>query len=100
MAFVAVPKKELVSYGTTASFSYGPSSDTCASQGLDRAFCSQCDCRVSTNNLEDSSGIVFVQQGTFDRLDGWFPPRLEIFTWSRQRWMPALAVPQFDHGPK
>jgi hypothetical protein len=98
--FVAVPEKNFAFNGTTTSFSYGPSTETCAGQGLDRVFCSACGCRVFTNNLKDGSGLVFVQQGTFDRLDGWFPPRLEIFTWSRQKWMPALAVPQFDRGPK
>jgi len=25
-------------------------------------------------------------------------PQAEIYTWSRQPWMPALDVPQFDHG--
>ena len=55
--------------------------------------------RVFTNNLKDFPGIVFVQEGTLDRLEEWFPPKLEIFTWSREKWMPPLDVPQFDHSP-
>jgi len=54
---------------------------------------------VVTNNLKDGSGIVYVQEGTFDRLDEWFPPQAEIFTLTRQPWMPPLDLPQFDHGP-
>jgi hypothetical protein len=42
-------------------------------------------------------GTVFVQEGTLDRLDEWFAPKLEIFTWSRQKWARPLDVPQFDH---
>jgi hypothetical protein len=98
--FVAVPETAFTVDGTTTSFSYGPSTDTCAGQGLDRVFCPACGSRVFTNNLKDGSGLVFVQQGTLDRLDAWLPPKVEIFTWSRQPWMPALAVPQFDHGPR
>jgi hypothetical protein len=54
---------------------------------------------VFTNNLKDGSGIVFVQEGTFDRLDEWFAPKAEIFTWSREKWARPLDVPQFDHRP-
>src|SRR5262249_22458014 len=70
----------------------------CADQGLDRVFCTNCGSRVVTNNLKDGSGIVYVQEGTLDRLDEWFPPQAEIFTWSRQPWMRPLDLPQLDHG--
>ena len=33
-----------------------------------------------------------------DRLDEWFAPKVEIFTWSRQKWARPLDLPQFDHG--
>ena len=46
----------------------------------------------------DGSGVVYVQEGTLDRLAEWFPPQAEIFTWSRQPWMRPLDLPQFDHG--
>jgi hypothetical protein len=98
--FVAVSDRDFVFSGSTRSFSYGPNTETCAGQGLDRVFCSNCGSRVFTNNLKDGSGIVFVQQGTFDRLDEWFPPKLEIFTWSRQKWALPLDLPQFDHRPR
>jgi len=98
--FVAVPDKDFVFSGSTGSFSYGPNTETCAGQGLDRVFCTTCGSRLFTNNLKDGSGMVFVQQGTFDRLDEWFAPKLEIFTWSRQKWAIPLDLPQFDHGPK
>ena len=71
-----------------------------APKGLDRVFCTNCGSRVFTNNLKDGSGIVFVQEGSLDRLDEWFAPKAEINTWSRQPWMRPLALPQFDHGPR
>ena len=98
--FVAVPDEDFVFSGSTGSFSYGPNAETCAGQGLDRVFCTTCGSRLFTNNLKDGSGMIFVQQGTFDRLDEWFAPKLEIFTWSRQKWAIPLDLPQFDHGPK
>jgi hypothetical protein len=98
--FVTVPETDFVFSGSTKSFSYGPNTETCAGQGLDRVFCTNCGSRVFTNNLKDGSGIVFVQEGTLDRLDEWFAPKLEIFTWSRQKWARALDLPQFDHGPR
>ena len=73
--------------------------ETCAGQGLDRVFCTNCGSRAFTNNLKDGSGIVYVQEGTFDRLDEWFPPQADIFTWTRQKWMPPIDGAQFDHGP-
>ena len=98
--FAAVPETDFaILSGNTRSFSYGPSTETCAGQGLDRVFCTNCGSRVVSNNLKDGSGIVFVQEGTLDHLDEWFAPQVEIFTWSRERWMPLLDVPQFDHGP-
>ena len=97
--FGAVPETDFTFSGPTKSFSYGPNTETCAGQGLDRVFCTNCGSRVFTNNLKDGSGIVFVQEGTLDRLDHWFAPRAEIFTWSRQEWAQPLDVPQFDHGP-
>ena len=97
---VVVPETDFtVLSGSTKSFSYGPNTETCADQGLDRVFCTNCGSRVVTNNLTDGSGIVYVQEGTLDRLDEWFAPKVEIFTWSREKWMPPLDVPQFDHGP-
>ena len=97
--FVAVPETDFTVFsGNTKSFSYGPNTETCAGQGLDRVFCTNCGSRVVTNNLKDGSGIVYVQEGTLDQLSEWFAPQAEIFTWSRQPWMPALDVPQYDHG--
>src|SRR5262249_59883697 len=86
--------------GTTKSFSYGRNTETCAGQGLDRVFCTNCGSRVVTNNLKDGSGIVYVQEGPLDRLDVWFPPQAEVFTWSRQKGARPLDIPQFDHGRK
>jgi hypothetical protein len=98
--WVVVPETDFtVLSGSTKSFSYGPSTETCAGQRLDRVFCTNCGSRVFTNNLKDGSGVVYVQEGTLDRLDEWFPPQAEIFTWSRQNWMPPLDLPQFDHKP-
>ena len=58
--FVAVPDTDFTVFGgTTRSFSYGPDTETCAGQGLDRVFCTNCGSRVFTNNLKDGSGIVF-----------------------------------------
>ena len=74
------------------------SRDMCG-HGLDRVFCANCGSRVVSNKLKDLPGYVFVQEGTLDRLDEWFAPKVEIFTWSREKWMPPLDVPQFDHGP-
>jgi hypothetical protein len=54
---------------------------------------------VFTNNLKDFPGTVFVQEGALDRLDEWFAPKVEIFTWNRQKWARPLDLPQFDHGP-
>ena len=99
--FVAVPDTDFtVLSGNPKSFSYGPNTETCAGKGLDRVFCTNCGSRVVSNNLKDGSGIVFVQEGTLDRLEEWLPPKLEIFTWSRQKWARPLDVPQFDHGPR
>ena len=85
--------------GNTKSFAYGPNTETCAGQGLERVFCTNCGSRLFTNNLKDGSGLMYVQEGTFDDLDEWFAPQAEIFTWSRQPWIKPLGVPQFDHGP-
>jgi hypothetical protein len=85
--------------GSPRSFAYGPNTETCAGQGLDRVFCEACGSRVFTNNLKDFPGNVFVQEGTLDDLDGWFAPQVEIYTWSREPFMRALDLPQFDHGP-
>jgi hypothetical protein len=52
-----------------------------------------------SNNLKDFPGHPVVQEGTLDRLDDWFAPRVEIFTWSRQKWHTPLDLPQFDHAP-
>jgi hypothetical protein len=98
--FVAVPDTDFtVMSGDTRSFVYGPSTETCAGQGLDCVFCTNCGSRVFTNNLRAGSGIVFVQEGTLDRLDEWSAPEVEIFTWSRLPWMPPLDLQQFDHPP-
>jgi len=98
--FAAVPDTDFTVFsGNTESFSYGPNTETCAGQGLDRVFCTTCGSRVFTNNLKDFPGTVFVQEGTLDRLDEWFAPKVEIFTRSRQRWARPLDLPQFDHGP-
>ena len=72
--------------------------DMCG-QGADRVFCANCGSRVVSNNLKDFPGHVFVKEGTLDRLDEWFAPKVEIFTRSREKWMPPLNLPQFDHGP-
>jgi hypothetical protein len=98
--WVVVPATDFtVLSGSTKSFSYGPNTETCANKGLDRVFCTNCGSRVVTNNLKDGSGIVYVQEGTLDRLE-WFPPKAEIFTLSRQPWARPLDITQFDHGPK
>ena len=86
--------------GETRSFSYGPNTETCAGQGLDRVFCVTCGSRLFSNNAKDFPGQVFVQEGTLDDLDEWFAPQVEIFTWSRQPWMKPLDIAQFDHGPQ
>jgi len=101
--WVVVPETDFTFSGPTKSFSY-PAADpanpeTCAGQGLDRVFCTNCGSRFVTNNVKDGSGIVYVQEGTLDRLDEWFPPQAEIFTWSRQGWMPPLDVTQYDRAP-
>ena len=97
--FVVVPETDFtVLSGNTRRFTYGPSRETCAGQGLDRVFCANCGSRVVTNNLRDGSGVVYVQEGTLDEL-AWFAPRAEMFTSTRQSWMPALDIVQFDHGP-
>ena len=99
--FAAVPETDFtVLSGSTKSFAYGPNTETCAGQGLERVFCGTCGSRLFTNNLKDFPGTVFVQEGTLDRPDEWFAPKAEIFTWSRQPWMRPLDVPQFDHGPR
>jgi len=54
---------------------------------------------AGANNLKDGSGLVYVQEGTLDRLDEWFPPQAEVLTWTRQPWMRSLDLQQFDHGP-
>ena len=98
--FVLVPDTDFTLFsGTTRSFSYGPNTETCAGTGLDRVFCTNCGSRIVSNRLNDFPGHVFVQEGTLDRLDEWFAPQVEIYTWSREPWMPALDVPQFDHAP-
>ena len=98
--FAMVPEDDFTVFsGETRSYVYGPDPETCAGQGLARVFCTTCGSRMFTNALEDFPGMVFVQEGTLDKLDEWFPPQVEIFTWSRQPWMPALDLPQFDHGP-
>jgi hypothetical protein len=97
--WVVVPETDFTFSGPTKTFTYGPNTETCANQGLDRVFCANCGSRFATINLKDGSGIVYVQEGTFDRLDEWLPPQGEVYTWSRQGWMPPLDVPQFDHGP-
>ena len=101
MATIAlVPDTDFTVFsGNPKSFSSGPNTEKCAGKGLDRVFCANCGSRVITNNLKDFPGYVFVQEGTLDRLDEWFAPKVEIFTWSREKWMPALNLPQFDHGP-
>src|SRR5262245_589733 len=97
--FAAVPDTDFTVFsGSTKSFFYGPNTETCAGQGLDRVFCTNCGSRAFTNNLKDGSGI-FVQEGTLGRFDEWFAPKAEIFTWSRQKWARPLDLPQFDHGP-
>ena len=97
--FVAVPETDFTFSGPTKSFSYGPNTETCAGQGFDRVFCTNCGSRFVSNNLKDGSGVVFVQEGTLDRLDEWFKPTAEILTWSRLPWEPPLDVSQFDHAP-
>ena len=37
--FVTVPETDFVFSGSTKSFSYGPNTETCAGQGLDRGLC-------------------------------------------------------------
>ena len=64
-----------------------------------RSFCANCGSRVVSNNLKDFPAYVFVQEGILDRFDLWFAPKVEIFTWSRGKWMPPLNLPQFDRGP-
>jgi hypothetical protein len=74
--WVVIPETDFtVLSGSTKSFSYGPNTETCADQALDRVFCTNCGSRVVTNNLKDGSGIVYVQEGTLDRLDEWFRRR-------------------------
>jgi len=41
--------------------------------------------RVVSNNLKDGSGIVYVQEGTLDRLDEWFAPQAKIFVQAQWR---------------
>src|SRR5215471_17473646 len=66
----AVPDTDFTVFsGRTKSVSYGPNTDPCAGQGLDRVSCTICGSRVFTNNLKDFLGTVFVQEGTLDRLD-------------------------------
>lgn len=97
--FALVPESDFTVFsGETKSFAYPANTETCAGNGLARVFCAACGSRVFTNQLADFPGGVFVQQGTFDQLGEWFAPQAEIFTWSRQPWMPALDVPQYDHG--
>jgi hypothetical protein len=81
------------------SYTDGPDAETCAGQGLDRVSCANCGSRLVSNNLKDFPGQLFVQEGTLDRLDEWFAPQVEIFTWSRQKWHTPLDLPQFDHSP-
>ena len=101
MATIAlVPDTDFTVFsGNPKSLSSGPNTETCAGKGLDRVFGANCGFRVVSNNLKDFPGYVFVQEGTLDRLDEWFAPKVEIFTWSREKWMAPLNLPQFDHGP-
>jgi hypothetical protein len=97
--FALVSEADLTVFsGETRGFPYPANPETCAGNGLTRVFCVACGSRVLTNDLVDFPGGVFVQEGTVDQLDQWFEPQVEIFTWSRQPWMPALPVPQYDHG--
>ena len=96
--FALVQESDFTVSGETRGFRYVANTETCAGNGVTRVFCVNCGSRVFTNELADFEGGVFVQEGTFDKLDEWFPPQAEIFTWSRQPWMPALDVPQYDHG--
>lgn len=96
--FALVAESDFHVAGETQSFHYPENPETCAGHGLDRVFCVRCGSRVYTNNLADFPGGVFVQEGSLDRPDPWFSPQVEIFTWSRQPWVPALPIPQYDHG--
>jgi hypothetical protein len=99
--FAALPDTDFTALSRrTKRFSYGPNTETCAGKGLARGFCTTCGSRVFTNNLKDSPGTVFVQEGTLDRLDELFAPKVEIFTWSRQKWARPLDLLQFDYGPR
>jgi hypothetical protein len=95
---MVVPETDFTFSGPTKSFSYPANTETCAGDGLDRVFCTNCGSRVFTNNVI-GTGIVYVQEGTLDRFDEWLPPQADIFTWSRQQWMPPVDVPQYDHAP-
>src|SRR5262245_33487215 len=66
---------------------------------LERNFCPDCGARMFTSNLEAFPGTVFVQLGSLDRPDLIEPPKLEIFTKRRLRWMKPLDVPQFPTMP-
>jgi len=96
--FALISESDFHVKGETRSFHYPKNTETCAGNGLDRVFCVVCGSRVYTNNLADFPGGVFVQEGSLASLDQWFPPQVEIFTWSRRPWMPALPIPQYDHG--
>ncbi|MFJ3762587.1 GFA family protein [Streptomyces sp. NPDC090080] len=96
--FALVSGSDFTVTGETRSFHYPANTETCAGNGLDRVFCVACGSRVYTDNLADFPGGVFVQEGSLDRLDQWFAPQAEIYTWSREPWTPALPVPQYDHG--
>jgi hypothetical protein len=96
--FALVSESDLTVSGETRGFRYPANTETCAGNGLTRVFCVSCGSRLLSNALADFPGGVFVQQGTLDRLDQWSAPQVEIFTWSRQPWLPALPLPQYDHG--
>jgi hypothetical protein len=96
--WMVVPETDFTFSGPTKSFSYPANTETCAGDGLDRVFCTNCGSRVFTNNVI-GTGIVYVQEGTLDRFDEWLPPQADIFTWTRQQWMPPVDGAQFDHAP-
>jgi hypothetical protein len=97
--FGLVPSSDFTVFsGETRGFAYPADTGTCAGNGLTRVFCVTCGSRAWTDRLADFPGGVFVQEGTLDDLGDWFAPQVEIYTWSRQPWLPALDLPQYDHG--
>ena len=97
--FMAVPETDFTLLGgSTNSFHYGPNSQTCAGEGLDRVFCPVCASRLYTNNLKSFPGLVFVQIGSLDRPE-LIAPKVEMFVNSRLTWALPLDLPQFDGMP-